>query len=160
VINRNHHNPSRHTFFENAAVHIEHTTILLRPFAEPAFWKRLAEHALGKAEPTFARGAPVSETGAEIRAYRSGAPIVGMTGAPRTHLAREAQMSYAGVSIVKPRSGMSPSPLTHIEVMDAMNAALPTLAKLFLAAAKNYVDEPNVKRAPQRAGLRAMIMNR
>ena len=133
------------TFFDERAVHVDAThpycahlrTLLLETAARENI-------ELENGGTYICADGPRFETAAEIRAYAKwGADVVGMTGAPEAHLAREAQISYAGVSIVTNlAAGMSPTPLTHIEVMDAMNDALPTLAKLFLATAKKYVDEP------------------
>ncbi len=87
---------------------------------------------------------PRFETGAEIRALHIlGADVVGMTGSTEATLAREAEISYAGVSIVTNlAAGIAQQPLTQEEVLDAMHAALPKLGRLFLRAAKSYRDDP------------------
>lgn len=89
---------------------------------------------------------PRFETPAEIHLFASwGADVVGMTGVPEVVLAREAEISYAGVSIVTNlAAGISPTPLTQSEVMEAMQEALPQVAQLFLEAARNYEDDPKV----------------
>lgn len=96
---------------------------------------------------------PRFETAAEIRTFKTwGADVVGMTGVPEATLAREAEMSYAGVSIVtNAAAGINPDPLTHEEVTTAMKAALPQVAKLFLEAARRYEDDPM---APSRRATR------
>lgn len=88
---------------------------------------------------------PRFETAAEIRTFAAwGADVVGMTGVPEATLAREAEMSYVGVSIVtNAAAGINPEPLTHEEVTVAMKAALPQVAKLFLEAARRYEDDEN-----------------
>jgi 5'-methylthioadenosine phosphorylase len=66
-----------------------------------------------------------------------------MTGTTEATLAREAEISYAGVSIVTNlAAGILEQPLTQEEVLSAMSAALPQLGRLFLAAAKRYEDKP------------------
>nr|CAA9215484.1 5'-methylthioadenosine phosphorylase [uncultured Armatimonadetes bacterium] len=75
---------------------------------------------------------PRYETPAEVRLFASwGADVVGMTGVPEATLAREAGIHYAGISLVtNPGAGLSPTPLTHAEVEEAMRAALPDLRSL------------------------------
>src|SRR5690606_25961955 len=87
---------------------------------------------------------PRFETPAEIKIYKSwGADVVGMTGVPEVVLAREAEIAYAGVSIVtNAAAGISAAPLTHGEVTEAMKVALPRVVELFLRAARLYQDDP------------------
>jgi 5'-methylthioadenosine phosphorylase len=89
---------------------------------------------------------PRFETAAEIRTYKLwGADVVGMTGVPEVTLAREAEMSYAGLSIItNAAAGISPNPLSHQEVLDEMAVTLPKVAELFLAAARKYEDDPTI----------------
>jgi 5'-methylthioadenosine phosphorylase len=79
---------------------------------------------------------PRYETPAEVRLFAQwGADVVGMTGVPEATLAREAGLHYAGVSLVtNPGAGLSPTPLTHAEVEQAMAHAAPRLRSLLLAA--------------------------
>lgn len=86
---------------------------------------------------------PRFETPAEIRMLKMlGGDVVGMTGVPEVVLAREAGICYAGVSIVTNyAAGISPAPLTHQEVMDAMAEHAPKLLRLFLVASETYADE-------------------
>ena len=79
---------------------------------------------------------PRYESPAEVRLFAAwGADVVGMTGIPEATLAREAGLHYAGVSLVtNPGAGLSPTPLTHIEVEDAMKEASPRLLALLQAA--------------------------
>ncbi|MDF2440936.1 MAG: 5-methylthioadenosine phosphorylase [Abditibacteriota bacterium] len=89
---------------------------------------------------------PRFETPAEIRLFAGwGADVIGMTGVPEAVLAREAEISYAGVSIVTNlAAGISPQPLTQTEVLDAMKEALPHVAHLFLEATRHYRDDPEI----------------
>ena len=66
---------------------------------------------------------PRFETAAEIKAYAMlGGDLVGMTGVPEAVLAREAEICYATISMVTNfAAGISPTPLTHAEVVDTMN---------------------------------------
>ncbi|WP_031515326.1 S-methyl-5'-thioadenosine phosphorylase [Desulfofalx alkaliphila] len=70
---------------------------------------------------------PRFETPAEIKMYRQlGGDLVGMTSVPEVVLAREAEMCYATVCMVTNfAAGISPTNLTHQEVLDVMaeNAA-------------------------------------
>lgn len=79
---------------------------------------------------------PRFETPAEIKAYALlGGDIVGMTNVPEVVLAREAEMCYATVSMVTNfAAGISPQPLTHGEVLDAMKANLDNIKTLVMAA--------------------------
>lgn len=75
---------------------------------------------------------PRYETPAEVRLFAQwGADVVGMTGVPEATLAREAGLHYAGISLVtNPGAGLSPAPLTHAEVEEAMREAAPRLQAL------------------------------
>lgn len=79
---------------------------------------------------------PRYESPAEVRLFAQwGADVVGMTGIPETTLAREAGLHYAGISLVtNPGAGLSPHPLTHGEVEEAMREAAPRLLALLQAA--------------------------
>lgn len=134
------------TFFDERAVHIDVTepycprlrSLLLMTGND----LNLALHDGG----TYACAeGPRFETPSEIRAYAQwGADVVGMTGVPEVVLAREANISYAGVSVVTNfAAGISPQPLTQAEVLDAMRVALPQVAQLFLTAARDYNDDPS-----------------
>ena len=78
---------------------------------------------------------PRYESPAEVRLFAGwGADVVGMTGVPEATLAREAGLHYAGVSLVtNPGAGLSPNPLTHTEVEEAMRDAAPRLLALLQA---------------------------
>ena len=129
------------TFFEDRAVHVDVT----EPYCLNA-QKYLQEAAtrLGLSLSTggtyLCTDGPRFETPAEIQMFRQwGADLVGMTGVPEVVLAREAEIAYAGVSIVTNlAAGISPEPLTQAEVLDAMKEALPRVVDLFLEAAREY----------------------
>ncbi len=133
------------TFFDERAVHVDLTEPycprLRSLLALTAADLNIALHDGG----TYAcTDGPRFETPAEIRAYaRLGADVVGMTGVPEVVLAREANISYAGVSVVSNlAAGVSPQPLTQAEVLAAMRDALPQIITLFLSAARDYKDDP------------------
>lgn len=133
------------TFFDIGAVHIDVT----HPYC-PALRGILKSSAaalnfdLQDGGTYLCTEGPRFETPAEIRAYaRWGADVVGMTGVPEATLAREANISYAGVSIATNfAAGISPQPLTQSEVLEAMHHALPRVVELFLHAARSYEDDP------------------
>lgn len=133
------------TFFDDRAVHIDVTT----PYC-PRLGALLMSAAtdldveLLEGSTYICTDGPRFETPAEIRAFRTwGADVVGMTGVPEVVLAREANISYAAISIVSnAAAGILPHPLTQAEVLDAMKVALPRVTTLFLEAARNYFDDP------------------
>jgi len=131
------------TFFDNHAVHIDashpYCADLRRLLLEAAAREGVSMHDGG----VYAgMDGPRFETAAEIRMLQTlGADVVGMTGTTEATLAREAEISYASVSIVTNlAAGLLPQPLTQEEVMVAMQAALPRLARVFLSAAREYRD--------------------
>lgn len=135
------------TFFDTHPVHVDVT----QPYCPHARQNLLnAAHnlhvPLRDGGTYLCADGPRFETPAEIKLYASwGADVVGMTGVPEVVLAREANISYAGVSIVTNlAAGISDSPLTQSEVLEAMQKALPQVSQLFLAAARAYRDDPQV----------------
>ena len=133
------------TFFDSRAVHADFT----RPYCEDL--RQLLLEAGGRENIEVQNGGvyagmdgPRFETAAEIKMLQTlDADVVGMTGTTEATLAREAEISYAGVSIVTNlAAGISDQPLTQEEVLDVMHQALPRLGRLFLAAARNYQDDP------------------
>lgn len=134
------------TFFDESPVHVD--------FTEP-YCAHLRGHLRSTAREQgisvreggtyLCTEGPRLESAAEIRMYREwGADLVGMTAAPEAALAREAEISYAGVSVVaNPAAGTTPHPLTKAEVLAAMEEAMPVVARLFLAAASAYRDDPS-----------------
>ncbi len=136
------------TFFDDRAVHIDMTepycSRLRSLLALTAHDLNLAMSATGT---YVCADGPRFETAAEIRLYANwGGDVVGMTGVPECTLAREANISYAGVSIVTNlAAGISPTPLTQAEVVDAMRVSLPQLMQLFLAAVRDYRDDAHTE---------------
>lgn len=78
---------------------------------------------------------PRFETPAEINMIRQlGGDLVGMTNVPEVVLAREAGLCYATISMVTNLgAGMSPTPLTHEEVLDVMAQNAENLKALAMA---------------------------
>ncbi|HEY0074455.1 MAG TPA: MTAP family purine nucleoside phosphorylase [Abditibacteriaceae bacterium] len=132
------------TFFDLGAVHVDVT----HPYC-PALRELLTRTAqrlnydLQDGGTYLCANGPRFETPAEIRSFALwGADVVGMTGVPEATLAREANISYAGVSIATNfAAGISTQPLTQAEVIEAMKTALPRVVELFLAAARDYADD-------------------
>lgn len=124
------------TFFDGEDGRVVHTDFT-HPYSDDI---RAAVQAAAQALgiPLRARGTylcndgPRYETPAEVRLFASwGADVVGMTGVPEATLAREAGLHYAGISLVtNPGAGLSPEPLSHAEVEDAMREAAPRLRAL------------------------------
>ncbi len=135
------------TFFDNHPVHVDVTN----PYC-PHARQTLSDAAqnlglsLHDGGTYLCTDGPRFETPAEIKLYASwNADVVGMTGVPEVVLAREANISYAGVSIVTNlAAGISAQPLTQSEVLEAMEKALPQVSQLFLSAAREYHDDPQV----------------
>ena len=72
-----------------------------------------------------------------------GGDLVGMTNIPESVLAREAEMCYTNCSIVtNMAAGISPTPLSHSEVVEAMAQSGKNMARLIEAfIADNGADE-------------------
>ncbi|MFZ5824457.1 MAG: S-methyl-5'-thioadenosine phosphorylase [Bacillota bacterium] len=79
---------------------------------------------------------PRFETPAEIRMFATlGGDLVGMTNVPEVVLAREAGICYTTVSMVTNfAAGISPTNLTHEEVLEVMAANSENLKRLVMAA--------------------------
>ena len=77
---------------------------------------------------------PRFETAAEVRAYAMlGGDVIGMTNAQEAALAREAELCYTNVAIVTNMgAGISPTPLSHKEVVEAMAQSIKNMEKLIL----------------------------
>lgn len=78
---------------------------------------------------------PRFETPAEIRMFKMmGGDLVGMTSVPEVVLAREAGLCYATISMVTNfAAGISAEPLSHQEVLDAMDMLSGNISKLIMA---------------------------
>ncbi|GAB6180596.1 S-methyl-5'-thioadenosine phosphorylase [Desulfotomaculum defluvii] len=79
---------------------------------------------------------PRFETPAEIKMYKLlGGDLVGMTSVPEVVLAREKEMCYANISMVTNyAAGISPTKLTHREVLEVMAENAENLKKLAMKA--------------------------
>lgn len=79
---------------------------------------------------------PRFETPAEIRMFSAlGGDVVGMTGVPEVVLARELSLCYATLAVVTNyAAGISPQPLTHREVLEAMERGRGSLRALLARA--------------------------
>lgn len=77
---------------------------------------------------------PRYESPAEIRAYGLlGGDVVGMTNVPEVVLAKEAGLRYAVVAMVTNYgAGISPTPLSHAEVLEVMNQHGESIRKLLM----------------------------
>jgi 5'-methylthioadenosine phosphorylase len=75
---------------------------------------------------------PRFESPQEVRMYAAmGGSVVGMTGLPEVTLAREAGLQYQTIALITNyAAGISPTLLTHKEVLDAMAAASASLTEV------------------------------
>ena len=97
-------------------------------------------------QTTSAKKRPFVNTNKENIAMRFamlGGDLVGMTNIPESVLAREAEMCYTNCSIVtNMAAGISPTPLSHSEVVEAMAQSGKNMARLIEAfIADNGDDE-------------------
>jgi 5'-methylthioadenosine phosphorylase len=85
---------------------------------------------------------PRFETPAEIRLFRAwGGDVVGMTGLPEAIYAREAGIEYAAVAVVTNLgAGLSPEPVSHVEVVRAMSGSLQNLRDIAMGAARKLAE--------------------
>jgi len=121
------------TFYDDEVVHIDFT----EPYCDEmrkAFiraGKRAGVRVINRGTYVAVEG-PRLETAAEIQAFRRlGADVVGMTGMPEASLAREAEICYAGVSVVANyAAGITGKKLTVSEVMEAMKEATEKIKSL------------------------------
>ena len=86
---------------------------------------------------------PRFESPAEVRLFgRWGADVVGMTGLPEAVFAREAGLEYAALGIVTNfGAGLTPGPIEHTAVVQAMSGAINAVRELLLAAAGIVYEE-------------------
>lgn len=87
---------------------------------------------------------PRYETPAEIRMFAQwGADVVGMTGVPEVVFAHELRLCYASVAIVTNwAAGISPSRLSHEEVVAMMAERRPVLLEWISRALREIPDAP------------------
>jgi len=146
------------TFFEGGEMGVVHTD-MTAPYC-PQIRGVLAEAAAELAIPATNGGTyvcaegPRFETPAEIRMYRlMGGDLVGMTSVPEVVLARELGLCYATIAMVTNfAAGISPTELTHQEVLDTMAANGSKLNRLLMLAAERLPQEHSCRCRPQEAG--------
>lgn len=128
-----------HTFFEGGEAGVVHTDVT-EPYCPECRQVLLAAatevginaHQTGTYVCTEG---PRFETPAEIRMFATlGGDLVGMTNVPEVVLAREIGLCYATVSMVTNfAAGISPTNLTHDEVLEVMAANSENLKRLVMA---------------------------
>jgi purine-nucleoside phosphorylase len=93
---------------------------------------------------------PTYETPAEVRMLRIlGAHAVGMSTVMEAIGARYVGTRVVAVSLVTNKgAGLSPTPLTHEEVLEAANEAGPRLARVLARFVRELPDEAQVRRDP------------
>ena len=137
------------TFFEAGAkgfVHIDMTN----PYCLETR-KIIIDAAKSLEMPVKTRGTyvctegPRFETPAEIKMYSHiGGDLVGMTTVPEVILARETEICYASIAMVTNfAAGISPTPLTHAEVLEAMRQNNENLKTLIIKAVELVPEERN-----------------
>lgn len=138
---------TRHqTFVEKGVVHLDMT----EPYC-PELRKIMAGSAVKLGLPHHNKGTyvcaegPRFETPAEIKMFNMlGGELVGMTSVPEVVLAREAQMCYATIAMVTNyAAGISPTPLSHQEVVDIMAENAENLRLLVMDAINALNPERN-----------------
>lgn len=126
----------KHTFFEGGEQGVVHVDVT-DPYCSEL--RQLLEECATNQALTYHQGGvyvtaegPRFETPAEIKMYRQlGGDLVGMTSVPEVVLAREAEMCYATICMVTNfAAGISPTPLTHQEVLEIMADNATNLRKL------------------------------
>lgn len=128
------------TFFEGGASGVLHLD-MTEPYC-PGLRKILLQAAKSLGFTAHPAGTyvctegPRFETPAEIKMYRMlGGDLVGMTSVPEVTLAREAEMCYATIAMVTNyAAGISPTRLTHQEVVDMMLQNGENIRKLIMQA--------------------------
>ena len=88
---------------------------------------------------------PRFETPAEIKMFKMlGADLVGMTNVPEVVLAREAGLCYSTVALsTNYAAGISPTVLTHHEVLDVMAANVDKVRTLLMELIPHLAEEHN-----------------
>jgi len=130
----------KQTFFEGGASGVVHID-LTEPYC-PGLREVLSRAARNLGFSAHPAGTyvccegPRFETAAEIKMYRLlGGDLVGMTGVPEASLAREAEICYATIAMVTNyAAGISPTCLTHREVLDVMAQNSDNIRKLVMQA--------------------------
>lgn len=130
-----------YTFYDQEVVHTDFS----QPFS-PALRTALIESAHAEEIPVQTEGVyvcapgPRYETPAEIRMYRMlGGDVVGMTVAPEAALCREAGIQYAAIAgVTNLGTGLSPHPLGHDEVTEAMSIMQRQIARIFSGVIRQF----------------------
>lgn len=128
------------TFFDGGAAGVVHLD-MTSPYC-PELREILSRAARSLALTSHSTGTyiccegPRFETAAEIKMFRQlGGDLVGMTSVPEAPLAREAEMCYATIAMVTNyAAGISPTRLTHQEVVDVMMQNGENIRKLVMQA--------------------------
>lgn len=134
-----------HTFFEGGEEGVIHCDMTV-PYC-PKVRAALEQVAKEKNKPVHNGGVyvctegPRFETAAEIRMFKMmGGDIIGMTSVPEVCLARELGICYGNISIVTNfAAGISPTILTHAEVVEIMKTRIADVRILLMNAIK-YLD--------------------
>ncbi len=85
---------------------------------------------------------PTFETPAEVRAFKAlGADVVGMSTVPEAILANACGIRVGAISfITNLAAGISPTPLTHAEVMEAASREMPKISELIVDLVKDLIQ--------------------
>lgn len=128
----------KHTFYEGGDRGVVHVDVT-QPYC-PKLREKLFEVSKQLGLSVHAEGTyvctegPRFETAAEVTMYHNlGGHVVGMTNVPEVVLAREAEMCYATISMVTNYgAGISPTSLTHNEVLAEMRQSSENIKKLIM----------------------------
>jgi 5'-methylthioadenosine phosphorylase len=131
------------TFFDGGVRGVAHVDVTnpYCPTLGPSIFKQAKEMGINILETgtyVCCEG-PRYETGAEVKLYSSfGGTVVGMTNVPECVLAREAELCYQTICIVTNyAAGISPTKLTHKEVVELMAENIEALKKLVFTVIEN-----------------------
>ncbi|PSR21730.1 MAG: 5'-methylthioadenosine phosphorylase [Sulfobacillus acidophilus] len=135
------------TFFDGSDGQVVHTD-MTEPYCQASRQKlqmagELADVSLIMGGVYVTTEGPRFETAAEIRAYRLlGGDVVGMTAVPEVVLARELGICYTTIAMVTNfGAGISPTLLTHEEVVEVMNANVDRLREVLLRALPQLAED-------------------
>jgi 5'-methylthioadenosine phosphorylase len=139
------------TFFDGGEAGVVHTD-----FTEPYCpdLKKVLLEAAGRAGFDLQQDGvyvcaegPRFETPAEIKMYKLlGGDLVGMTNVPEVVLAREAGLCYSTVALsTNFAAGISPTVLTHHEVLDVMKENIGNVRKLLMETIHGLTGESNCR---------------
>ena len=135
------------TFFDGSDGRVIHTDMSV-PYCEET--RRRIQAAGARRAVSLIMGGvyvtcegPRFETAAEIRAYRLlGGDVVGMTSVPEVVLARELGLCYVTLAMVTNfAAGISPTALTHKEVVEVMAANVQSLREVLFEALPDVAEE-------------------